>query len=68
MSAEDTYIGGLESLGQFINTEIYPGWLELPLSGTNFHGPKPVRATEVLLHYFSSNQLFYFMTAVYDDA
>ena len=30
--------------------ETYPGWLELPLTGTNFHGPKPVRATEVLLY------------------
>ena len=34
---------------QFINTKPYPGWLELPLTGTNFHGPKPVRSTEVLL-------------------
>ena len=27
---------------QFINTEIYPGRLEEPLTRTNFHGPKPV--------------------------
>ena len=26
-----------------------PGWLELPLTGTNFHGPTPVRAIEILL-------------------
>ena len=35
---------------QFINIETYPGWLELPLTRTNFHGPKPVRATEALLY------------------
>ena len=28
---------------------IHPGWLELPLAGNIFHGPKPVRAIEVLL-------------------
>ena len=31
-----------------------PGWLELPLTGTNFHGSKHVRATEVLLYYLTS--------------
>ena len=25
------------------------GWVELPLARTNLHGPKPVRAIEVLL-------------------
>ena len=30
--------------GHFIKTN--PGWLELPLAGTYFHGPKPVRATK----------------------
>ena len=30
---------------QFIYTETYPGWLELPLSGINFR-----RGTEVLLY------------------
>ena len=39
-----------ESKGHFINTKIYPGWLELSLTGTNFHGTKPVRATEFLLY------------------
>ena len=29
---------------------INPHWLELPLSRTNFHGPKGVRAYEVLLY------------------
>ena len=29
---------------------IYPHWLELPLSRTNFHGPKGVRAIEVRLY------------------
>ena len=28
---------------------VNPQWLELPLSRINFHGPKEVRATEVLL-------------------
>ena len=32
--------------GAFIN----PHWLELPLSRTNFHGPKGVRAIEVRLY------------------
>ena len=31
-----------------MNIETYPGQLELPLTGTNFHGPQPVRAIEVL--------------------
>ena len=30
--------------------QIHPGWLELPLARTIFHGPKPVRAIEVLLY------------------
>ena len=29
--------------------ETTPGWLELPLAGTSFHGPKRVQAIEVLL-------------------
>ena len=29
---------------------IHPGWVELPLARTSFHGPRPVRATEVLLY------------------
>ena len=29
--------------------ETNPGWLELPLTRTNFHGTKPVPATEVPL-------------------
>ena len=32
-----------------MNIETFPGWLELPLTETNFHGPQPVRATKVLL-------------------
>ena len=35
--------------------QIHPGWLELPLARTIFHGPKPVRAIEVLL-YFCQNK------------
>ena len=35
---EALYIG-LDALEiRIINTELYPGWLELPLTGTNFHG------------------------------
>ena len=30
---------------------INPQWLELPISRTNFHGPKDVRATEVRLYF-----------------
>ena len=33
--------------GVFIN----PHWLKLPLSRTNFHGPKGVRAIEVRLYF-----------------
>ena len=31
---------------------VYPHWLELPLSRTNFHGPIGVRAIEVRLYLF----------------
>ena len=34
------------STGAMIN----PQWLELPMSRTNFHGPKDVRAIEVRLY------------------
>ena len=30
-----------------------PGWVELPLARANFHGPKPVRAIEVLLYLYT---------------
>ena len=30
---------------------INPQWLELPMSRTNFHGPKDFRAIEVRLYY-----------------
>ena len=32
---------------------INPQWLELPMSRTNFHGPKDVRAIEVRLYFVS---------------
>ena len=32
---------------------INPQWLELPMSQTNFHGPKDVRAIEVRLYIYS---------------
>ena len=31
---------------------INPQWLELPMSRTNFHGPKDVRALEVRLSFY----------------
>ena len=34
---------------------INPQWLELPLSRINFHGPKDVRAIEVLLYIILTN-------------
>ena len=37
---------------------INPRWLELPLSRTNFHGPKGVRAIEVRL-YCIENHIFF---------
>ena len=44
--------------------ETNPGWLELPLTGTNFHGPKPVRVTEILLYYYHHHyHVFYYFSA-----
>ena len=43
---------------------INPRWLELPLSRTNFHGPKGVRAIEVRLYFemlFVPHALHYHM-------
>ena len=34
---------------QFIDMENYPCWLKLSLTGTNFHGSRPIRAIEFLL-------------------
>ena len=36
---------------------IKPQWLEQPVSRTNFHGPKDVRAIEVRLYYDSVVQV-----------
>ena len=53
LTAEAPYIGLLvykyRNLPWLAGIEIYPGWLELSLTRTNFHGPKPVSATEVVL-------------------
>ena len=44
---------------------INPQWVEQPISRTNFHGPKAVRAIEVRLHsnlqniYSSSAELYF---------
>ena len=35
---------------------INPQWLELPMSRTNFHGPKDVRAIEVRLYMNTSDK------------
>ena len=37
-------------IGHFSHNPPWMGGLELPLAKTNFHGPKPVRAIEVLLY------------------
>ena len=34
---------------------INPQWPELPMSRTNFHGPKDVRAIEVRLYFADTN-------------
>ena len=43
-------------LSQYIEFVWYPGWLELPFTGTNFHASTPVWATEVLLYLFCMYQ------------
>ena len=35
---------------RLIYVKTNPGWLELPSAGTNSHGPKHIRATDVLLY------------------
>ena len=37
---------------------INPQWLELPMSRTNFHGPKDVRAIEVRLYFAAAGVKF----------
>ena len=41
LTAEAPFIGLVHRV-QLINTKFYLGWLELPLTRPNFHGPKPV--------------------------
>ena len=41
-------------LGQ-VYIETNPGSLELPLTQTNFHGPKPVQATESKVQFFNAS-------------
>ena len=43
---------------------INPQWLELPVSRTNFHGPKDVRAIEVRLYLLLFYQLQYVSSPV----
>ena len=40
----------LSLLASWTGAMINPQWLELPMSKTNFHGPKDVRAIEVRLY------------------
>ena len=47
---------------------ISPQWLELPMSRTNFHGPKDVRAIEVRLYlnfgcFFAKEVLYVYFPA-----
>ena len=44
---------------------INPRWLELPLSRTNFHGPKGVRAIEVRLYHVRQNYLTMYITGAF---
>ena len=39
---------------------INPQWLELPMSRTNSHGPKDVRAIEVRLYYYYYYFYYYY--------
>ena len=44
------HLGWLELSSQFIQVILcitHPGWLELPLARTIFHGPKPVHCTAI---------------------
>ena len=50
-----TYHTCLEDQKDFLKLSPFASnsqWLELPMSRINFHGPKDVRAIEVLLHLF----------------
>ena len=60
LTAEAPYIG-LESLefGLYILKLTLPGELELLLTGTNFHGPKPARAIAVLLYSVGISNFIY---------
>ena len=37
---------------------INPQWLELPMSRTNFHGPKDVQAIEVRLYFYKEVMIY----------
>ena len=42
-----------------VYTETNPGWLQLPLIQTNFHGPKTVQATEFLMYAFLNTDIYF---------
>ena len=52
----------------FINIESYPGWLELPLIGANFHGLKPARDTEVPRYIVFKKSLYHWLGAYRTNA
>ena len=60
LTAEVSYTGSLEL--SFL--EICPGWLDLPLTGINFHGPKPVRTLKFYCICFYLDILSYFIYAI----
>ena len=47
-------------------TLINPHWLELPLSRTNFHGPKGVRVIEVRLYFTIKSRDIFAVCARFD--
>ena len=47
------YFPKLSLFASWTGAMINPQWLELPMSRTNFHGPKDVRAIEVRLYVFT---------------
>ena len=51
ISTQKSFIYGTKVHGVQVYLKTNPGWLVLHLTPANFHGPKPVRATEILLYF-----------------
>ena len=55
--------------GPYIRVKLYiiqPGWLELPLARTSFHGAKPVPAIGVILYIYSNRCLLFLSLSRWD--